>query len=181
MSLKHGILGLLSYGDMTGYDLSKYFNQSLNFFWQAQRSQIYRDLKNLAEKNLVTTEKVLQEGKPDKKVYSLTNKGEEKLVDWINQYSIEEALKTRNSFLMRIFFSAKGDKEKLQQALEDYIEQNQAQLNQLETTEEEFITQEQPELENEQLYWQMTIKKGYYDYKANIEWAKDILAMLNNS
>ena len=82
---------------------------------------------------------------------------------------------------MRIFFSAKGDKEKLQQALEDYIEQNQAQLNQLETTEEEFITQEQPELENEQLYWQITNKKGYYDYKANIEWATDILAMLNNS
>ena len=48
--LKHGILGLLNYGDMTGYEIREIFNKSLNFFWQAQSSQIYRELRTL-EKN----------------------------------------------------------------------------------------------------------------------------------
>ena len=42
MALKQGLLGLLNYGEMTGYELAKVFNDSLSFFWQAQTSQIYR-------------------------------------------------------------------------------------------------------------------------------------------
>ncbi len=33
--LKHGILGLLNYGDMTGYEISETFKNSLNYFWPA--------------------------------------------------------------------------------------------------------------------------------------------------
>ena len=44
MSLTYGILGFLSYGSMTGYDLAKAFSCSVNFFWNAQTSQIYREL-----------------------------------------------------------------------------------------------------------------------------------------
>ena len=39
MALKQGLLGLLNYGEMTGYELAKAFNDSLSFFWQAQTSQ----------------------------------------------------------------------------------------------------------------------------------------------
>ena len=48
--LKHGILGLLSYGDMTGYQIMTVFRDSLSHFWVAQTSQIYRELQGL-EKN----------------------------------------------------------------------------------------------------------------------------------
>ena len=48
--LKHGILGLLNYGDMTGYEIKTAFEDSLNHFWHAQTSQIYRELQ-LLEKN----------------------------------------------------------------------------------------------------------------------------------
>ncbi len=47
--LKHGTLGLLNYGNMTGYEIREIFNKSLNFFWQAQSSQIYRELHTLEE------------------------------------------------------------------------------------------------------------------------------------
>ena len=36
--LKHGILGLLSYGSMTGYDITRTFKDSLSYFWSAQTS-----------------------------------------------------------------------------------------------------------------------------------------------
>ena len=42
--LKHGILGLLNYHSLTGYEIMEVFRDSLNFFWSAQTSQIYREL-----------------------------------------------------------------------------------------------------------------------------------------
>lgn len=47
MSLPHGLLGLLNYKDMTGYKLSRTFDDSLSFFWKAQASQIYRELDRM--------------------------------------------------------------------------------------------------------------------------------------
>ncbi len=32
MPLKHAILGLLNYADMTGYDIDRYFKSSIAFF-----------------------------------------------------------------------------------------------------------------------------------------------------
>lgn len=51
--LKHGILGLLNYHDMTGYEIMQTFRDSLRFFWSAQTSQIYRELQKLDEKGWV--------------------------------------------------------------------------------------------------------------------------------
>ena len=73
--LKHGILGLLSYGSMSGYDISRTFKDSLNYFWTAQTSQIYRELQTLKEKGWANNEIVEQKGKPDKKVFSITESG----------------------------------------------------------------------------------------------------------
>lgn len=50
--LKHGILGLLNYGDMTGYEIMKVFRDSLSFFWTANTSQIYRELNTLKKRRI---------------------------------------------------------------------------------------------------------------------------------
>ncbi|MEN6635102.1 MAG: PadR family transcriptional regulator, partial [Clostridiaceae bacterium] len=72
MSLKHGILGLLNYSPMTGYDLSKSFQNSLNHFWQAQTSQIYRELRDMEKLGWIASETVIQTDKPNKNIFSLT-------------------------------------------------------------------------------------------------------------
>ncbi len=51
--LKHGILGLLNYHPMTGYEIMLVFRDSLRFFWSAQTSQIYRELQTLEAKGWV--------------------------------------------------------------------------------------------------------------------------------
>ena len=45
--LKHGILGLISTGDKTGYEIMTVFRDSLKHFWTAQTSQIYRELRTM--------------------------------------------------------------------------------------------------------------------------------------
>lgn len=46
MSLAFGILGFLNLGPMSGYNLVKAFESLLQFFWHAQNSHIYLELKN---------------------------------------------------------------------------------------------------------------------------------------
>ena len=59
--LKHGILGLLNYGDMTGYEIMTAFRDSLQYFWSANTSQIYRELQTLKDKGFVQGQMVKQE------------------------------------------------------------------------------------------------------------------------
>lgn len=67
MGLQHGILGFLNYGPCSGYELTKAFHSSVQFFWPAQTSQIYLTLGKLEDAGLVTHETVIQNGKPNKK------------------------------------------------------------------------------------------------------------------
>ena len=85
MSLSHAILTALLDEDLTGYALAKQFDVSLGFFWQASHQQIYRELKGLHLAGNVNVMEVPQHGKPDKRVYSLTNQGRQMLDSWITQ------------------------------------------------------------------------------------------------
>jgi DNA-binding PadR family transcriptional regulator len=112
MSLKHGLMGLLSQKPMTGYDLDKLFNASLGFFWPAQYSQIYAELDKMEKKGWLASQRVVQEDKPNKRVYSLTAEGKAEFIDWLS--TSEDDLKTsfsiKSGFLMRLFFAGNTGK-----------------------------------------------------------------------
>ena len=109
MMLKHGILGLLNYGDMTGYEIREIFNKSLNFFWQAQSSQIYRELRTLEKNGWITITTVEQSEKPNKNVCSITEDGRTELLSWLStQNPIGD---TRVPLLMQVFFLGNRSKE----------------------------------------------------------------------
>lgn len=180
MSLKHGILGLLTFEDMSGYDINKYFDQSLQFFWNAHQSQIYRELDKLKENGFVSSSVIHQDNRPDKKLFSITDEGRKELVEWINEYFVEEEIKVRDPFLMRIFFSYLGEEEKLQESLKEYIEHNKFYLESLEEIEDNFVQDKSLSADNPQIYWLMTIKKGYHNFRANIAWAEEALEMLES-
>ena len=67
---------------MTGYEIMEVFRDSLRFFWNAQTSQIYRELQGLEQKNWVNKTYVPQQGKPDKNIYAITEEGKAELLKW---------------------------------------------------------------------------------------------------
>ena len=83
MGLQHGILGFLNYGPCSGYELAKAFHSSVQFFWPAQTSQIYLTLGKLEHAGLVAHETVIQNGKPNKNVYSILPAGREELLRFV--------------------------------------------------------------------------------------------------
>ncbi|MHA2788089.1 PadR family transcriptional regulator [Corynebacterium sp. S7] len=104
MELKHAILGLLSLQPMSGYDLGRAFEGSVAHFWHADLSQIYRTLGRLEAAKLIGTEVIPQDGKPDRKVHSLTQAGNAELNKWLD--SDLEPDKPKEPFLGRLFFAA---------------------------------------------------------------------------
>lgn len=83
--LKFAILELLHHRPLSGYELKRRFQGSIVFFWQANHSQIYLELKRMEKAGLVVSNEVPQDGRPTKKVYAVTAKGLQALVQWLRE------------------------------------------------------------------------------------------------
>lgn len=178
--LKHGILGLLNYGSMTGYDITRIFQDSLRYFWNAQTSQIYRELKTLKANGWATDETVAQTGKPDKKIFSITESGREELNRWLISDSSE--LVTREPLLMKTFF--RGERS---------ISENLAYFDGLRESCLRFAAQMQatpPDIEKyatlvdepeKALYWQMTAEFGVMYVTMLLQWIEDCKRKLSEA
>jgi len=76
MDSKTLCLGALILGDASGYEIKKLFEEGpFSYFHQTSFGSIYPALGNLMEEGLVTCDERAQDGRPDKKVYSLTEAG----------------------------------------------------------------------------------------------------------
>ena len=105
MSLEYAILGFLQYKPISGYDMKKMFDTSIKHFWPADQSQIYRTLSKLKKEDLIDMKLIIQENRPNSKIYSLTEKGEEVFLNWLSKpVGIEES---RVPWLMQVFFAAR--------------------------------------------------------------------------
>lgn len=101
MALRQALLGLLTHQDATGYELNATFKAQMIHFWHAHHTQIYRELLKMEEENLVRSVHVAQHDLPDKKIYSITDKGREELVRWLRQpTSFQPKMKDEN--LLRV-------------------------------------------------------------------------------
>ena len=182
MSLPNAILGLLTYQPMSGYDLKQVFDTSINFFWTAQLSQIYRELAKLEKKGCVTSRIEPQEGRPDRKVYSLTEEGNKSFLEWLNRFSESLLLPVRDDFNIRIFFGSRLPKEELTFQLKKYIRELRLRLElykDLDYSLGQYADAlSRPE---EEFYWRLTVKKGIAMDKASICWAEECLQELASS
>ncbi len=105
MSLKHAILGFLSFAPFSGYDLKKAFDRSVQHFWPANQSQIYRTLAELTEEGLVEKEVIEREERLDMKVYTISEAGRAELHHWLSTPLPEHD--TREPFLIQVYFGGK--------------------------------------------------------------------------
>lgn len=93
MALAEAMLTCLAEGPLTGYELAKTFDTSIGFFWRADHQQIYRELKRLRGAGLVDAELVVQQGRPNKSVYSITEAGLARLLAWSRERSDPPSIK----------------------------------------------------------------------------------------
>lgn len=85
MALQHAILVSLCEQSGSGYELARRFDRSIGYFWTATHQQIYRTLRAMGDDGWVHVTPVVQQGRPDKKVYTVSKEGRAELARWIGE------------------------------------------------------------------------------------------------
>jgi len=178
MSLPHAMLGLLKYQPATGYELKTKFNRSIYFFWNATLPQIYRTLKDMLAKGWLTTTIEHQEGRPSRKIYHLTNDGEEEFKRWLAE--LPPFPEHRNPMLIKVFFGRHVKPRRLREHLKSYRDHYAALVQQYEKESISVIKEyaSKPGLTKEALYWDMARDYGSRHAKMIIEWCDAAMASL---
>ena len=85
MALQHAILVSLCEQSGSGYELARRFDRSIGYFWSASHQQIYKTLRTMEDDDWVRVRVVEQRGRPDKKVYTVSDAGRGELARWISE------------------------------------------------------------------------------------------------
>jgi DNA-binding PadR family transcriptional regulator len=101
LALGDAILACLTERPMTGYELAKTFDSSIGFFWKTNHQQIYRELSRLRDRGHIQGREVVQSGKPNKLVYTLTPDGKAAFRHWAARPSTPASIK--DDLLVRLY------------------------------------------------------------------------------
>ena len=179
MSLDYAILGFLAYKPLSGYDLKKVFDNSIQHFWSADQGQIYRTLARLADQGFAEIEVVEGSQRPDRKVYHITEAGREELRRWLA--GPVHSHEPRSASLIQVFFAGQLTNEQLLEKFEQVANESRAILSTyrqipavINAYAQDFASP------RESFCWNLTLELGFKSIQAQLEWAESIIERIRN-
>jgi PadR family transcriptional regulator, regulatory protein AphA len=167
------LLGLLTVEPMSGYDMGQTIRGSIGHFWNESYGQIYPNLKKLAVDGFVGATTERQKGKPDRRIYSITKKGRQRLANWMTVQPQAEI--PRNELLLKLFFGAQVCPDISIGYIERMAESERRSLLQIKLAAEQIAKNQQyPDAP----YWKMAARFGEIELEAHLRWAEETLAEL---
>jgi DNA-binding PadR family transcriptional regulator len=167
------LLGLLTIEPMSGYDLGQTIRGSIGHFWNESYGQIYPNLKKLAADGLVSAKAEKQKGKPERRIYSITREGRERLANWLAVPPQAEV--PRNELLLKLFFGAQVSPDISIGYIERMAESERSSIQLIKRAAEEIARNQQyPDAP----YWKMAARFGEIELEAHLRWAEETLAEL---
>ncbi len=179
MSLKHAILGFLNYTPKTGYELKNVFDTSVQHFWPADQSQIYRTLTQLEKDGWVEKEIVVQENRPNRKVYSITESGRAELTHWLVTPLTQGD--HRSAELIQVFFAGQLTDDEILLMFERAREKLDAILSAYQNVPQQIVPYEEEVGDaREKFFWHLTLELGFISMRAQLEWVNSVIERLQN-
>jgi DNA-binding PadR family transcriptional regulator len=177
VALGDAILVCLTERPMTGYELAKTFDSSIGFFWKADHQQIYRELTKLRERGHVQGREVVQSGKPNKLVYTLTAEGRAALRHWAARPSAPPSIK--DDMLVRLCALDAVDMDPMRADLMARLEYHRDRLARYERVLIKRFPQGAQNLADTGKL--MALRLGLRHERAVVEWCEESLETLTSS
>lgn len=174
--LKYAILGLVNRDALSGYDITKAFSDSLSKFWEAKHSQIYPELRRLMDEGLVEYTVAIHGEKLEKKLYTITEKGQTELTQWLTTPEPLEPV-PKDAFRLKIYFGENLEQEQMAAVLKSQLMEYQARLAILETSFATFA-ESPPEKFTPEFSEYLLIKGGIFRDNAYINWLRECAELL---
>ncbi|MGF1574986.1 MAG: PadR family transcriptional regulator [Cyanophyceae cyanobacterium] len=173
--MTHAILAALQEDPCSGYDLTKRFDGSVGFFWQASHQQIYRELTRLEKEGLLEFTLIQQSHRPDKKIYRLTEAGYTALKHWIRDPAAVSPI--RDELLVKTFAGHLVDWPTFESLLQQQRGQHLRQLAIYHQIEQDFFTDPQS-VAREYLFQYATLRYGIRCEESWLAWCDEVITML---
>jgi PadR family transcriptional regulator AphA len=169
------ILGFLTHHPMSGYDIKKRVESSVDNFWSESFGQIYPALRGLHEQGLIDKRSESSRGGRPRHVYSIREAGRRALSTWLGEAC--EPPPVRIELLLKLFFGAHSDRESNRRQILAYREQMTRDLARY----REIASQlESGEADSTHLpYWLLTLRFGERDRQAHLEWCDEALELID--
>lgn len=175
MSLRHAILSLLDVEPGTGYDLMTRFRRSVGFFWQASHQQVYKELHALLGEGFVECEEIAQQGRPSRKVYTLTKAGIDELARWLALPA--QAMKIRDPLLVKLFAGRRLPPAKIAEDLARHRAQHAETLATYRGLEA-MLAELPPRKQARYAFPRQTLRMGIHYEQAWLAWCDETVAAL---
>lgn len=177
--LGYALLGVLARKPSSGYDLIRYMEEPIGFFWHARRSQIYPELARLEEAGLVSHTVVEQQDRPDKKVYQITPAGLDTLRRWTTQPA--RAQPDRDEFMLKIYSLWLADPREALAMLHTRADYHARRLARYEEIQREMERDWPPEarrLDSPKLAAYATLQRGIQYERSYADWCRWLARMM---
>lgn len=172
---KYSILGMLSFEDLTGYQIIKMIKNCIGPFWSESEGQIYPALAQCVKDGFVTfKEEISNKVKRIKKVYSITPKGKKALKEWLNKEP--QTTTVRNELLLKVFFGNNANNKDIVHHVTHRQKQIETQLKLYKKAKDDLPSslKNSPHFK----FWTATLNCGIKASQAEIAWCKETLTIL---
>ena len=130
----------------------------------------------------LTSERVIQEEKPNKKVYTITDDGKQELIKWILSPGTGLDGEIKSPLLMRIFLAGEAGEEGRVQTLKILRELKQWCMSYRDNIDNALKEISEDEASGNHAdhvkYWKIVALSGEMSLKLHIEWADKAIAIL---
>jgi PadR family transcriptional regulator AphA len=179
VSLRAAILGFLRLEPTSGYTLRQRFEGSVSSFWSVTQSQIYRELHVLEREGKVRARREPGEGRPDRKIYTLTSEGEAELEAWLREPL--EPIQLRHPLLLKFVFAADVEPEALDEVLASYEQGLKATRAEYEGRASSPQIFSLARNKREAVLWSLSIEHGLAWVDSELEWLKQARKKLSRN
>ncbi|MBD2075489.1 PadR family transcriptional regulator [Phormidium sp. FACHB-592] len=176
MALKHTILAFLSRHPLSGYDVAKEFAEGFgSCFWKASQQQVYAELTKLEQQGSVSYEAIPQAGRLDKKIYSITEQGQQELLNWLTQPCEPSAIREDLGVM-----GLAGHLVSPQVVIREIERRRQLHLKMVEHVKklDEHFAKHLNSLELKDIYMHLIIRRGIRYQEEWVAWCDEALAAI---
>ena len=170
---EYAVLGLLTFGDASGYDLSRMASRSVGYMWAPSKSQTYKVLPRLVEWGLAEGREVEQRGRPDKAIYRVTDDGLRALRAWIEDVETEPSGGV-GVFALKLFLAGAASEQATMAQLAAYEGFLARRLTAYEDMEANLP-------DDEPVHSRILLRHGIVRTRATLGWAKEARNALADS
>ncbi len=180
MALRNALMAALLEGEASGYDLAKIFDASVANFWLATPQQLYRELDRMETDGLVRARLVHQQGRPDKRLFTLTDPGRRALREFTATSPRPGVI--RDELMVQVQAVDAGDGAAVRSAIEERMAGAEAKIARYERLRARLLDgrfEDDYLAEADRIGPYLTLMRGLSFERENVRWCQHALKVLD--